>query len=139
MERGDKAERHEGAADEEVRKRLIEAIYDECRNNLDLYDSPGGIDVTIGEVNWTVTYWPAWEDEQGEHDEKLGITRDTRTYQHPVSYLLKLDGTATKNEGIEKRIPGGVYFDQSAEEAVNDLSEIDLLRAIVIAAHEVRK
>lgn len=139
MERGDRFERHEDLSDEEARKRLIEAIYNECRNNVDLYNSPGGIDVIIGQINWTVAYWPAWEDEQGEHDEILGLTRDSRTYEHPVSYRLKLDGTATKNEGIKKRVPGGVYFDKAAEEPLHDLSEIDLLRAIVIAAHDVRK
>jgi len=139
MERGDRLERHENPSEEEARKRLIEAIYDECRKNVDLYNSPGGIDVIIGQINWTVTYWPAWEDERGEHDEILGLTRDSRTYKHPVSYRLKLDGTATKNEGIEKRVPGGVYFDKSMEHPIGDLTEIDLLRAIVIAAHEVRK
>ena len=139
MERGDRFDRHKYPSDEEARKRLIEAIYNECRNNVDLYNSPGGIDVLIGQINWTVTYWPAWEDEQGEHDEVLGLTRDSHTYEHPVSYRLKLDGTPTKNEGIKKRVPGGVYFDKSAEEPLHDLSEIDLLRAIVIAAHDVRK
>lgn len=59
-------------------------ILEECRTNSDLYDSPSGIDVSIGEVVWTVTYWPEYEGSP----EKLTIIRGTVTYDNPVSYSL---------------------------------------------------
>lgn len=129
----------ENTSDRESRRQLVEAIYDECRNNLDLYNSPWGIDVEIGEINWTVTYWPAWKDEQGPHGERLGLLRDSHTFEHPVSYHLELSGVVTKNEGIERRIQGGVYFDKSTVVPVNDASEIELLHAIVVAAHTIHR
>lgn len=139
MESKPNHEQSDDASGREARRQLVESIYGECRNNLDLYHSPWGIDVEIGDINWTVTYWPSWTDAQGPHGEQLGLIRDSHAFDHPVAYRLGLDGTVTKNEGIEKRVQGGVYFDKTTVEPVEDTNEIELLHAIVVAAHTVHR
>ncbi len=110
---------------------LVNSTFEECRANIDLYDSPSGIWINIGGVAWAVTYWPAYDDKP----DSLIITRGVVEYAEPVSYCFNHNGTVSKNDTVERRIPGGVYFDESATKTVDDVDEIDVLKAIVIAAH----
>lgn len=131
-------ERHypaENQPDPENATALVESIYDECRDNVDLYDSPAGIEVRIGDVVWAVTYWPAWDDQP----DRLTMTRDTTEIVCPASYHFFHDGRITKNEAVAKRVPGGVFFEPEADTLVTDTDEIEMLRAIVMATHVVHR
>ena len=115
-------------------REIAREILLECRKHVDKYDSPAGIHVAVGEIVWTVTYWP----EREESTEKLTVTRDTGTYKNPASYILNQDGLITKNETILKGIPGGVYFDPEHEQPVDNVDELEIVKAIVMAAHSLR-
>lgn len=106
----------------------------ECRENTELYDSPSGIGIMIGNIEWTVTYWPEWDD----NPESLNITRGTESYESPVAYMFRSDGTVIKND-TSQPVSGGAYFDGDMDHLVEDQDEIETLKSIVIAAHNVRK
>ena len=110
-------------------------ILAKCHANEDVYDSPSGIEVTVGDVLWTITYWPAWEN----LPERLNIERDTGTDEIPVSYGLTKEGVISKNQTIIERIEGGVYYDPAGERVVEDIDELEILKAIVMAAHELHR
>lgn len=125
----------ENQPDPESAKHLVGSMYDECRRNVDLYESPAGIEVKIGEVIWAVTYWPAWDDQP----DRLMMTRDVTELDCPASYRFSHDGSVTKNEAVAKRVPGGVFFESKAAVPVTDADEMEMLRAIVIATHVVHR
>lgn len=112
---------------------VVAEILEDCRNNMDAYDSPSGIKIKVGEADWSVSYWP----EYPGHKESLSILRDWDRLENPVSYQIS-PGLVRKNSTITDRLAGGVFFDPSAEEAVLDDQEVLTLQAIVRAAHQLK-
>jgi len=113
---------------------ISEEMYDDCRTNSDVYDSPSGIKLKIGDADWAVTYWPASD----ENEESLSLLRDWRQLQEPVSYRVLQTGYVTKNDKIASRIPGGVSLDPTGEVLVVDINEVFTLAAIVKTAHRLK-
>lgn len=118
---------------------IAASIYDDCRSNVDLYDSPTGFGIEVGNVNWQIIYWRAYTDETGGHMDSVRIVRDFSTHQNPVSYGVMQDGTILKDEKIAHRISGGVYYDPNGTVQVDDPEEARLLRSIVSTAHTLRR
>jgi len=118
---------------------IVASIYEECRANVDLYNSPTGFGTDLNGVDWNVCYWPAFEDSDGSHLDRVTVSRDFKTRQNPAAYHVSHDGTIRKNETIEKRVPGGLIWDPNGEVLVDDIDEANLILAIVRTAHITRR
>jgi hypothetical protein len=114
-------------------EQISRAMYEECRSNAHIYDSPSGIEVQIGGIGWAVTYWPP----SSTSKESLSLTRDWPELRNPVSYHVCHDGNMTRNDKVIKGVLGGVYFDANSDERLTDLHEARTLQSIVIAAHQI--
>jgi hypothetical protein len=110
---------------------VVQEIYDDCRSNIDAYDSPTGIELVVGGIGWLVTYWPT----SSRSSESLSLTRDWPTLSRPVAYGIMPDGYVTKCDAVLNRRDGGVYFDLEAEKVMTDIYEVFTLQAVVKAAH----
>ena len=124
---------HESNYNPTIQHAVEEMFYD-CRVNVDSYDSPSGIKLQVGAVDWSVTYWPA----SAANDESLSLLRDWSELQAPVSYTVLSTGYVTMNDKVATRIPGGVEFDPTGEVLVLDENEVFTLGAIIKAAHHLK-
>ena len=128
----DKEPRHDLTPEERI-KMIVDSAFEACRANVYLYDSPSGIKISVGDIVWAIAYWPAYDD----YPDSLRLTRDVQEYKRPVAYSLEHDGQVIKNATVERRISGGVYFDASAYEIVDDVHEVETLNAIILATHQL--
>lgn len=109
----------------------VEEILHECRAHSQLYTLPTGIEVNIGGIVWTVSYY-AEQDREGEW---LSMSRDVEDFILPAAYELNMSGELIKNEKVVGRDESNVYYDANSEHIVTDIDELEILKAIVIAAH----
>lgn len=111
---------------------LTQEMYRDCYEHIGLYDKPAGLMLTVGDTGWRVRY--AMPSFTGA--ESLELTRGWPELVDPVSYQIKRNGTITKNEVVSRYHPGGVAFNPNTEQEITDLHEINILQAIIRAAHE---
>lgn len=108
-----------------------QAMYRDCYEHIDLYDQPAGLLIRVGETGWRVRY--------GMPDftttETLELTRGWPELIDPVSYQIRRSGGIIKNAVISGYHPGGVSFNPNTEQPVIDPHEVQLLHAIIKAAH----
>ena len=107
------------------------AMINECRDNSDLYRSPSGLKLTVGDIDWSVLYMP----KSSDNKETLDLLRDWKKLQEPVYYRVLGNGIITKNTVVANRYSGGVEFDPMGEVLVDDEYEAQTLQAIIRAAH----
>lgn len=107
------------------------AMLVDCRENIDLYQSPSGVKLSVGGVDWALVYWP----HSGQKEESLSLMRDWKKLENPASYRVLPAGFITKNTEIADRQADGVSFDPAGEVLVEDEHEAQTLQAIVHAGH----
>lgn len=45
----------------------------------------------------------------------------------------------TKNATVERRVSEGVFFDPATNQEVEDIQELELVKAIVVSAHNLHR
>ena len=119
---------------------LIDIMCTECFNNIDLYrDSPNGIRVTIGnteKVDWDVNYRPP----SGSTTESVTLIRNWGGQLHPpVMYTARKEGYVAKVTAVAMIDASTLVFERDREIIMGDPAEVDILRAIVVTAHKLKR
>jgi hypothetical protein len=113
----------------------VEEIVAECRKNADLYYSLFGVEVSLGRVAWHIRYW--YDHENG--NEWLRLTRDINRQDYPALYEVNDEGEMVKNESMTKKDGSNIFWDAAGEQVMTDIDELEILKAIVMAAHKNRR